>query len=507
MRLDALDVVLRPRSPWEAVELGAALVRRHARALYRPWLAVGVPAFVVVNALAWWAQLLWLAPIVLWWLKPVFDRIPLYVLSRAVFGDVPGTRETLRAQRGFGLRWLPGQLTWRRLSPVRSLYMPVDLLEGAAGDQARARRAALGGSSYGVAALLTLVFVHFEFALLLGAAGLVVLFVPEQYLQQSLARLGPLLLDAPAWLQLAYNALAWTATAVLTPFYVAGGFGLYLNRRTELEGWDIELALRRLRARLVAGAPLLVLLVLALPPRVHAQERPALAADAPRAAAPATLPPVFGRMQDDARLQRAVRAAREDPRVSPTRKVTVWEKRERDVREAPDADSPALGWLAALLGTTGRVLAWVLAAALLLALLWTAPRWLAWMRGATRRDRRAVTAQADAAHRVAVPLPDDVPAAARALWAAGRQRDALALVYRAAVATLARRTGVELPPGATEAQCLRVARRLEDAADRAAFAEAVEAWQAAAYAHRVPGTDAFEALLARLDARFAWSTR
>ena len=30
---------------------------------------------------------------------------------------------------------------------------------------------------------------------------------------------------------------------------VAGGFGLYLNRRTELEAWDIEITFRRMARR------------------------------------------------------------------------------------------------------------------------------------------------------------------------------------------------------------------------------------------------------------------
>lgn len=500
MRIEDLDVVLRPRSPWEAVELGAALVRRHARALYRPWLLVGVPLFAVVNALTWWGGVLWLAPVLLWWSKPLLDRIPLYVLSRAAFGDVPGARETLRAQRTFGLRWMPGYLTWRRLSPVRALWMPVDLLEGATGPQARARRAALGGSSTGVAALMTLVFVNFELALLLGAAGVTLLFIPEPLLRGSLERLGPVVLQAPAWLQLAYNALTWAATAVLTPFYIAGGFGLYLNRRTQLEGWDIELALRRLRARLSSAAAVLLLCIAVLPARAQ-QPPPPRDPDAP-----ATLPGVFGTVADDQALRRAVQAAQDDPRVSPKRKVTVWEKRHPDAVKQASKAPPWLATLLTLVGTGARVLAWALVAALIAALLWTAPRWLAWMRSVARAEPRAPSPQMDAPHVLAAPLPDDVPAAARALWAAGLHRDALALVYRAAVDTLVRRTGIALPPGATEAQCLRGARQLPED-DRAAFAAAVQAWQAIAYAHRVPSGEAFDALLARLDARFAWSAR
>ena len=30
------------------------------------------------------------------------------------------------------------------------------------------------------------------------------------------------------------------AVVFLEPFYVAAGFGMYLNRRAELEAWDIE---------------------------------------------------------------------------------------------------------------------------------------------------------------------------------------------------------------------------------------------------------------------------
>ena len=34
-------------------------------------------------------------------------------------------------------------------------------------------------------------------------------------------------------------------TAFLEPFYVAAGFAMYLNRRAQLEAWDVEQELRR----------------------------------------------------------------------------------------------------------------------------------------------------------------------------------------------------------------------------------------------------------------------
>src|SRR5206468_3106666 len=54
------------------------------------------------------------------------------------------------------------------------------------------------------------------------------------------------------------------AVLLLEPFYVAAGFALYLNRRTLLEGWDIEVSLRRLAQRHAAAAMLIVCWALAV---------------------------------------------------------------------------------------------------------------------------------------------------------------------------------------------------------------------------------------------------
>ena len=63
MRPEDLDVALRPRSPWEAMELGTALLRRHAGAIWRPWLLATLPVLALLNALAWWTDLFWLAAV------------------------------------------------------------------------------------------------------------------------------------------------------------------------------------------------------------------------------------------------------------------------------------------------------------------------------------------------------------------------------------------------------------------------------------------------------------
>ena len=130
MRLDQPRVELRPRSPWEAMELGIALVRRHARAIWLPWAAITLPLFVAHIALAWTRDLVPLAALAMWWLKPVFEAPILKVLAEQVFTPPPSYRQCVAAT--WRLLWRPrllGDLTWRRLGLRRSLLLPVTVLE------------------------------------------------------------------------------------------------------------------------------------------------------------------------------------------------------------------------------------------------------------------------------------------------------------------------------------------------------------------------------------------
>jgi hypothetical protein len=51
--------------------------------------------------------------------------------------------------------------------------------------------------------------------------------------------------DVPGLLAFAAPVAYAVAVLFLEPFYVAAGFAMYLNRRAELEAWDIEQEFRR----------------------------------------------------------------------------------------------------------------------------------------------------------------------------------------------------------------------------------------------------------------------
>ena len=96
----------------------------------------------------------------------------------------------------------------------------------------------------------------------------------------------------PLWLDILTNVVYLAAITAMEPFYVGAGFALYLNRRTLLEGWDIEIAFRRIAERQQAASKIspvvaslllgLVLSVMLLAPA------PSLAAEAAIVSTPPT---------------------------------------------------------------------------------------------------------------------------------------------------------------------------------------------------------------------------
>src|SRR6185503_33052 len=157
--MQAADIAigLRRRSPWEAMDLGLTMLQRWWRPVYVPHLLFALPLMAAALGVGWWLERAWVALAIVWWLKPVYDRVVLHVLSRAVFGELPGIGAVLRAWREWlGTGVLLALLPPWRLDWARSFNLAVRQLEGQRGKAARQRRSLLGRRARGYAVWLSL---------------------------------------------------------------------------------------------------------------------------------------------------------------------------------------------------------------------------------------------------------------------------------------------------------------------------------------------------------------
>ena len=235
MKVAAIALDLRPRSMFEACDLGVRIVSANARSLARGCLPVYAALLVVAAVLAalgtGWAAFF------LFWMKPWFDRTILFVLGRAVFGEETRFADVWAARRAVFWHGLLGALTIRRLSPWRSYVQPVLQLEGQRGKARRERVSRILGSHRGAALAMTEAFAITEFAISFGLATLPGWLLPAEDRGGWLAGL---LTGSVTWIAAAQVVCYAIAVAVVEPFFVGAGFAMYLNRRVELEAWDIE---------------------------------------------------------------------------------------------------------------------------------------------------------------------------------------------------------------------------------------------------------------------------
>ena len=240
MQVDALALRLRPRAPLEAADLGVRLCQSSARSIYVCFAMVALPVMAVALSTAGIAS--WLPTTIIWLAKPWFDRTILFVLSRAAFGQATTPRDLLGARKQVWWDQLLFTLTVRRLSPWRSLTQPVYQLEGLSPGRARTRVRQIRRRGSGSALMMTSAFSLAESAISISLLSLVFWFAPAGYRPD----LSDWLSGQPAPLFTSVVATGYAlAMFFLEPFYVASGFAMYLNRRAELEAWDIEQEFRR----------------------------------------------------------------------------------------------------------------------------------------------------------------------------------------------------------------------------------------------------------------------
>jgi hypothetical protein len=132
--------------------------------------------------------------------------------------------------------------TLRRLSPWRSYTQPIGQLEGQRGRERRHRRDQLLAGKRGAAGGMHLVFANLEMVICAGLFALVLWFTPQGLKDEVWGWMSD---SASKSNDFTFSAVYALTVCFVEPFYVAAGFAMYLNRRVELEAWDIEQEFRR----------------------------------------------------------------------------------------------------------------------------------------------------------------------------------------------------------------------------------------------------------------------
>lgn len=237
------DYELRLRSGWEAADLGILIWRKRPFAIIffyaLPYCAVIAFAYLIlklIDAESWFNNSIMI--IIFYtgvWLKPLFNRITLYICANIFFNNAANIRHIFRG--------LFGDLLWRRFSPFRGVFMPLRVLERASGAEYVKRKKQLASGGINNGAALTV------FCAALNIALFATLYI---FLYSSGELLG-LFEDAESFwksVSVFYFILINLSSIFIDTIYIAMSFGIYINSRVIVEGWDLQFIFNRL-ARLV----------------------------------------------------------------------------------------------------------------------------------------------------------------------------------------------------------------------------------------------------------------
>lgn len=258
MKLENLQVELSPREYWQAIDLGIQVSRHHIKSL----LILSMAMTSILTLLFYTiSQSFAITSLLLFWFKPIIERPLLFFISRAIFSEQVSPRNIfLQSKSILSVQWL-ASFSYRRISFSRSFDDPVLMLEGLTDKQRASRLDILKRENDG-AIWLTLFGLGAEILLYFAMALLPLLLLPSWLISWES---GFIFNSDYQQLIDIYLTLSYTlAIALVAPFYSVCGFILYLNRRTSLESWHIELGFRKLAKRLTQSSTLAVILLSSL---------------------------------------------------------------------------------------------------------------------------------------------------------------------------------------------------------------------------------------------------
>ncbi len=484
-----MAAAVRPRGAWEAIDLGFVMARHWFLPLWLLWMATALPLFLLAHIVfTAFSGSVSYAGLVLWWGKPIYEPALLFWLSRALFDDTPRRRDVLRQLPAIVKPRLLSNLSLRRLSPNRSFYMPVALLEGLRGNERRQRLEVLGrGQSAGV--WLTIIGAHIESVLFASLFLTLAFLLPEEL---DWLEFSDFMDDGSVvgvWVTQCFYMLSMSLVA---PFYVAGGFALYLTRRTELEAWDIEISFRRIREQHLADQH----------PEQHGTALPTLAIVAVLClAAPADMQ-AFEFTPPES--QQVISQVLDDEAFGKKETVKRWHYVGKESEPEEEIDLAWLETLGSLIAMVIRPIAWLTIALVLGWLIYLILKHYPVLQrmGWRGLSRKPAPIELFGLQLQPEPLPQDVPTEVRRLLADGDLRAALSLLYRAALIAIIAHENITIPHSATEGECRHLVTQARPEDESKFFAHLTQTWLYLAYGHRLPAPENVEELCSQWDLHY-----
>lgn len=501
-----LSVLPRPRSAWQAMDAGFTLARAHFLPLVLMWLGFSLPVFAICLFIQLWFDLPYML-FVWWWFKPLYELPILFFLSRAVFSENLSVTAAWKLSLKHFWTLFKTYLTLARCSTARAMTYSVVFLEALPRKQRAGRISTLCAVKtrhY----LLMLACLHIEYILAYAIITLVgVLFFSSalaefqwEFLFESL--------DDPtfqAWMAGA-SITTLIAAALVAPFYVAGGFLIYINRRMQLEAWDIEHRFRDIKPRAIKSS---VIAGVLLTPLLFGTADPAMAQDKtlaqdttveqrktmPEERAESIMTPASAKAAINEILQH------KDFGYTKTRTVPVLKERDED-EDDEERESLDLSFLEGLvdamssMATIFKIVLWTAVVFFVGLLLYTLFRFKQSFSRPSALTRHRPEGEDAQSHPLTQDLPVDIVATAEQLLSQGQRRQALSVLFRGALRSVMYEHEMKIASGATESDCETSVAAVANQQQVQTFTHLLGVWRKEAYANQPQPEDVIRKLIA-----------
>ena len=494
MNLNNITANIRLRSNWEAIDLGFLMVQHWWKSIYPP-LAILTIGIATLLFIALPLDKLWISSLIFWWFKPLYDRLVLHIISNKLFNNEVTTWQALSALPS--LIWNTGffqSMTFRRLSLSRGFNLAIWQLERLRGKERAQRQRDLHLNAHSHAVWLTIAMIHIEMFLVLSLFVLTYLFLPENSQHDFFINLMNNKGHAETWFDILNYIFYVIIVTFLHPYYIAGSFALYINRRTELEAWDIELDFRKLAQRLkeaskqlfsILATTLFVTMIISSSNTVQADEK----ADNEVEILSANRLPA-------SQSKEIIQQVMKNKNLGERKRVKRWVTIKKDELPTLAGDEGFLKSFSKLFSFLVEFGLWLLIGIGILLLFYFRDHWLHLLNiqvGKKKSDYESPEVMFGMDVRPE-SLPNDIPGEAQALWQKGQQRESLSLLYRGALVQLINKESVQLQNSFTEGDVLRHAKNKLSDMKQAYLVRLTQQWRLIAYAHRNPSEEDMQIL-------------